>query len=179
MTDTHLAILLTILSFIGFSFFQSDSSQQGLQNAIFSVFSLQTVLTVLIQQIMPKFVVQRTLYEARERPSKMYSWLAFVLSNIAVEIPYQILCGVIAFACFYYPIFGIQSPERQVLVLLFCIQNFVFASTFAQMLVAAAPDAETGGNFSTLLITMALTFNGVMQPPDALPGFWIFMYVSQ
>jgi ATP-binding cassette subfamily G (WHITE) protein 2 (PDR) len=28
----------------------------------------------------------------------------------------------------------------------------------------------------TLLFAMSLVFNGVMQSPDALPGFWIFMY---
>jgi ABC-type multidrug transport system permease subunit len=26
------------------------------------------------------------------------------------------------------------------------------------------------------MFIMTLTFNGVMQPPNALPGFWIFMY---
>jgi ATP-binding cassette subfamily G (WHITE) protein 2 (PDR) len=43
----------------------------------------------LCQQIMPNFVVQRSLYEVRERPSKTYSWKIFVLSNIAVEIPWS------------------------------------------------------------------------------------------
>ncbi|CAD0100330.1 unnamed protein product [Aureobasidium mustum] len=28
----------------------------------------------------------------------------------------------------------------------------------------------------TLLFAMSLLFNGVMQSPEALPGFWIFMY---
>ena len=44
------------------------------------------------------------------------------------------------------------------------------------MLIAALPDAETAGNIATLLFSLTLTFNGVMQPASALPGFWIFMY---
>ncbi len=44
------------------------------------------------------------------------------------------------------------------------------------MVIAALPDAETAGNIATLLFTMALTFNGVLQTPNALPGFWLFMY---
>ena len=44
------------------------------------------------------------------------------------------------------------------------------------MLIAALPDAETAGNIATLMFSMTLTFNGVFQPPNALPGFWIFMY---
>jgi len=43
----------------------------------------------LVQQIMPNFVTQRSLYEVRERPSKTYSWKVFILSNIVVEIPWS------------------------------------------------------------------------------------------
>jgi ATP-binding cassette subfamily G (WHITE) protein 2 (PDR) len=111
--------------------------------------------------------------------SKAYSWAAFIISNIVVEIPYQIFLGICVFASYYYPIYtsnGIQSSERQGLILLYCIQFFLFASTFAHMLISALPDAETAGNIATLMFSMTLLFNGVFQPPQALPGFWIFMY---
>ncbi|KAL3427948.1 ABC-2 type transporter [Phlyctema vagabunda] len=165
--------------FIGFSFFHAEASQQGLQNVIFSIFMITTIFTSLVQQIMPRFILQRDLYEVRERPSKAYSWKAFLIANIVVEIPYQILLGIMVFASYYYPIYtrgGIQSSERQGLILLYLMQFFVFASTFAHMLIAALPDAETAGNIATLMFSMTLTFNGVFQPPNALPGFWIFMY---
>ena len=44
------------------------------------------------------------------------------------------------------------------------------------MIIAALPDAETAGAIATLMFSLILTFNGVFQPPEALPGFWIFMY---
>jgi ATP-binding cassette, subfamily G (WHITE), member 2, PDR len=47
---------------------------------------------------MPKFVTQRDLYEVRERPSKAYSWKAFLIANIVVEIPYQTILGVLVYA---------------------------------------------------------------------------------
>lgn len=106
----------------------------------------------------------------------MYNWLAFVISNIVVELPYQMFLGITAFASYYYAVFGIQSPERQGLILLFFMQNFVFASTFAQMIIAGLPDAESAGSMATIFLFMCNMFNGVMQSPDALPGFWIFMY---
>ncbi|KIW86022.1 hypothetical protein Z517_01416 [Fonsecaea pedrosoi CBS 271.37] len=162
--------------FIGFSFWQSNSSQQGLQNVLLSVFMLTTIFTALIQQIIPRFVIQRSLYEVRERPSRAYSYVAFLLANIIVEIPYQILLGIMVYASYYYSVFGIQSSERQGLVLLFCVQFFVYASTFSQMVIAALPDAETAGIIATLMFAMCVLFNGVLQPPDALPGFWTFMY---
>ena len=156
-------LLLGVMSalFIGFSFYKQNSSQQGLQNIIFSVFMLTSILSTLVQQIMPRFVIQRSLYEVRERPSKAYSWAAFIIANIVVEIPYQILLGILVFVCYYYPIYGKhQSSERQGLVLLFSTQFFVFASTFAQMLIAALPDAETAGNIATILFSLTLIFNG-------------------
>lgn len=126
---------------------------------------------------MPRFVTQRSLYEVRERPSKAYSWIAFLFANIIVEIPYQIAVSILVYACWYFPIFGArQSSATQGLILLFCVQFFVFASTFAHMIIAAMPDAETAGNIATLLFSLTLTFNGVLQTPSALPGFWIFMY---
>jgi ABC-type multidrug transport system permease subunit len=106
----------------------------------------------------------------------VYSWFAFVISNIVVELPFQAFLGITAFASYYYAVFGVQSSERQGLVLLFFIQNFVFASTFAQFMVAGLPDAEAAGNMATIFLFMCSMFNGVMQSPDALPGFWIFMY---
>jgi ABC-type multidrug transport system permease subunit len=126
---------------------------------------------------MPLFVTQRSLYEVRERPSKAYSWKAFLIANIVVELPYQIVMGILTFACYYFPVVGAsQSPERQGLVLLYCIQFYVYASTFAHMVIAAIPDTETASPVVVLLFSMALTFCGVMQSPSALPGFWIFMY---
>lgn len=99
-----------------------------------------------------------------------------MISNILVEIPYQIVTAILIFACFYYPVVGIQSSERQGLVLLFVIQLFIYASAFAQMTIAVMPDAHTAASIVTILTFMSIIFSGVLQSPDALPGFWTFMY---
>ena len=74
---------------IGFSFFKGENSMQGLQNQMFSVFIFNFVIIQLLYQIMPLFITQRTLYEARERQSKTYTWQAFVLSNIGIEMAWN------------------------------------------------------------------------------------------
>ncbi|KAI0168176.1 ABC-2 type transporter [Pestalotiopsis sp. NC0098] len=162
--------------FIGFSFYDASTSLAGMQSIVFAAFMLTTTFNSVVQAIQPMFVTQRALYEVRERPSKAYSWQVFLLANILVEIPYSLIMGVLAYACFSYPVFGIQDSERQGLTFLFCIQLFLYASTFAQMTVAALPDAQTAGAIVTLLVMMSLTFCGALQGPSALPGFWIFMY---
>jgi ATP-binding cassette subfamily G (WHITE) protein 2 (PDR) len=84
------AILTIGCSFlIGFSFYQGENTMQGLQNQMFGVFVFLFVVIQLLYQIMPLFITQRTLYEARERQSKTYAWQAFVLSNIAIEMAWN------------------------------------------------------------------------------------------
>jgi ATP-binding cassette subfamily G (WHITE) protein 2 (PDR) len=53
---------------------------------MFGIFVFLFVVIQLMFQIMPNFVVQRTLYEARERQSKTYMWQAFLFSNIFIEM---------------------------------------------------------------------------------------------
>lgn len=162
--------------FIGFSFYKQNASQQGIQNQVFSIFMLVAILSTLVQQIMPLFVVQRSLYEVRERPSKAYSWIAFVVANIFVEIPWQILLGILAWASYYFPTFGKhQASERQGLILLLCIQFFIFASTFAHFIIAAMPDAETAGAVVTLLFSLSLTFNGKPHSSKHTAGIKVLM----
>ncbi|KAI1143286.1 ABC-2 type transporter-domain-containing protein [Hypoxylon sp. FL0543] len=162
--------------FIGFSFWKAKPTLAGMNNVMFGVFMIATLFSPIVQQIQPLFTTQRALYEVRERPSKVYSWQSFLMANTIVELPYQIIAGIIIFACIYYPIIGIQSSDRQGLVLLFIVQFFIYSSTFAHMTVAALPNAQTAGALVTLLVLMSLIFCGVFQSPGALPGFWIFMY---
>ena len=49
-------------------------------------------------------------------------------------------------------------------------------TSFAHLMIAAMPDAQTAAAIVTLIFSMSLIFNGVMQSPTALPGFWVWMY---
>ncbi|CAG8953551.1 hypothetical protein HYFRA_00010008 [Hymenoscyphus fraxineus] len=169
--------------FIGFSFWDAPTSLQGMQNQLFAIFMLLTVFGNLVQQIMPLFVVQRSLYEVRERPSKTYSWQVFILSNLFVEIPWNTLMGVLIFFTWYYPI-GLQRnavptdavAERGGLMFMFILEFLLFTSTFTTMIIAGIETAEAGGNLAQLLFSLTLIFNGVLASPSQFPRFWIFMY---
>jgi ATP-binding cassette, subfamily G (WHITE), member 2, PDR len=169
--------------FIGFSFWRAPTSLQGLQDQLFAIFILLTIFGNLVQQIMPHFVVQRALYEVRERPSKTYSWQVFIISNILVEIPWNAFMGVLIFFCWYYPIGLYRNAvptdsvhERGALMFLFVLTFMLFTSTFTNMIIAGIESAEAGGNLAQLLFSLTLVFNGVLASPSQLPGFWIFMY---
>lgn len=177
------ALCILVALFIGFVFFNAPNTIQGLQNQMFAIFNLLTVFGQLVQQTMPHFVIQRSLYEVRERPSKVYGWKVFMLSQIIVELPWNTLMAALMYFCWYYPV-GLyknaadagQTTERGALMFLLLWAFLLFTSTFTDMIIAAFETAEAGGNIANLLFTMCLIFCGVLASPDSLPGFWVFMY---
>lgn len=184
-TYIYSKLTLCILSalFIGFSLYNTPNTQQGLQNQMFAIFMLMTIFGQLVQQIMPHFVTQRALYEVRERPSKAYSWKAFMFANIVVELPWNTLASILIYFCWYYPIGLYRNAEPTDAVHLRGIQMWLlvwtfllFTSTFAHMVIAGVEQAEGGGNIANLCFSLCLIFCGVLATPGQLPGFWIFMY---
>ncbi|KAK4624500.1 ABC multidrug transporter F [Fulvia fulva] len=168
---------------IGFSFFKADNTLQGLQNQMFGVFVFLFVIIQLIFQIFPMFIIQRTLYEARERQSKTYAWQAFMLSNILVEMAWNALMAIFCFLVWYYPVGLYRNAEwtdavhiRSFHTLLLILASFLFASSFAHVLIAGAPGEEIAGALGALFSIMLYAFCGILASPDALPRFWIFMY---
>jgi ABC-type multidrug transport system permease subunit len=124
----------------------------------------------MIQLIMPKFLASRDLYELRERPSRAYSWVVFLLSDVISELPWQTLLAVIQFVTWYYPlgmhrnaIVAGQLNERSILMFLLIWSFMVFSSTFSLMLGTVMPDAATGVNISALLFGLSLIFCGYVQ----------------
>ncbi|KAH8829423.1 ABC-2 type transporter-domain-containing protein [Flagelloscypha sp. PMI_526] len=185
-TPTYLFAKLSLSTltalFISFSFYKSPNSQQGLQNQMFTIFMLFMMFGSLVQQIHPQFVAQRALYEARERPSKAYSWQAFLLAQIVVELPWQTLTSVLIFVSWYYPI-GLDRnavptdtvAERGALMFLYCFVFMIFTSTFAHLTIVFSETAEAGSNLAQLCFSMCLLFCGILAPGTGL-GWWIWMY---
>lgn len=134
---------------------------------MFSIFMLLVILPSLTQQMMPYFVTKRALYEVRERPSKTYSWQAFMLASILVELPWNILMAVPVFFSWYYPIGLFRNAYatdsvimRGGTMFLLILIFLMFTSTFTSMIIAGIEHAETGSNIAQLLFSMCLIFNG-------------------
>ncbi|KUJ09554.1 putative ABC transporter [Mollisia scopiformis] len=169
--------------FLGFTFYKSNNSLQGLQDQTFNIFMLITLSSNFVPQMLPNFVTQRSIYEARERPAKTYSWPVFLLSNILVELPWNALMAVLIFFAWYYPSglyrnaqFTHTVNERSATMFLLMLAYMMFTSTFGHMVQAGVELADMGGNYANLLFMLSLIFCGVLIGPSLLPRFWIFMY---
>jgi ATP-binding cassette subfamily G (WHITE) protein 2 (PDR) len=153
--------------FIGFSFWREPNTLQGLQNQMFAIFMLLTIFPNLAQQMMPYFATQRSLYEVRERPSKAYSWKAFIFASIIVELPWNMIMAIPAYFSWYYPIGLYRNAEpthtivpRGGTMFLILLLFLLFTSTFSSMVIAGIELPETGGNVAQLLFSLCLVFCG-------------------
>ncbi|KAJ6260894.1 ABC multidrug transporter C [Drechslerella dactyloides] len=182
-------LILCVLSalFVGFSFYNAGTSLAGLQGQMFSIFLILTTFGQLVQQLMPHFVLQRSLYEARERPSRTYKWTAFMVSNLLVELPWQTLAAVLVFFSFYFPTGMYKNAlvthtevERGGLFFLYCLSFYLFTSTFGTMVIAGVELSETGGNLANFMFSICLIFCGILVPPGGLPAIWRYTlnYIS-
>lgn len=172
--------------YLGFSF-DARLSLQGMQNQLYAIYLFFILFSSLNEQIMPMFVPQRALYEQRERPSKMYRWTTLLLSNILVEMIWNVAAAAIAYFCWYYPVGfaslttgggynGDDISLRGFLVFLFICMFLLFTCTFSHMAIAWIETAETAGVLTSLLYIFCISFAGVGVAPSDLPDFWTFMY---
>lgn len=89
--------------------------------------------------------------------------LAFMFANITVELPWNTLMAIIIFFCFYYPIGLYRNAEptgevhvRGIQFFLFVLAFLLFTTTFTNMMIAGAADAETGANLANVLFSLSL-----------------------
>ncbi|KAG7142602.1 ABC multidrug transporter C like protein [Verticillium longisporum] len=175
-------LMISISSiYLGFSF-RAANTMQGLQNQLFAIFMFLVLFGNLNEQIMPMFVPQRDLFEIRERPSKIYRWNTFILSNILIEAAWNTLMAVIIFVCWYYPVGFVMNTSpgdehsRGLLVFFFLWMFMLFTSTFSHFSITWIPTADTAGVFASLLWMLCLCFCGVGVAKSDLSTFWTFMY---
>ncbi|KAM4060206.1 ABC-2 type transporter [Hirsutella rhossiliensis] len=163
--------------------FKSTLDIQGLTNSLFSIFLLTQLFSTIDQQVIPRLTATRELFESRERPSKAYSWVAFLISTILVEIAYQTLASVLVFVCWYYPTglwrnsdAGFTASERGALVFVLIWLFGLWITTFSQAVAVGIKHAETAVQIATLFFWLSLVFCGVIVSPSSLPTFWVFVY---
>ncbi|KAL3456754.1 ABC-2 type transporter-domain-containing protein [Aspergillus heterothallicus] len=155
-----------------FTFWHLGNSYIDMQSRLFSVFMTLTICPPLIQQLQPRFLHFRGLYESREANSKIYSWTAFVTSAILPELPYSIIAGSIYFNCWYW---GIWFPRDSfsagftwMLVSLFEL----YYIGFGQFIAAFSPNELLASLLVPCFFTFIVAFCGVVVPYIAIPTFW-------
>ncbi|CZR66015.1 probable ATP-binding cassette multidrug transport protein [Phialocephala subalpina] len=158
--------------FTGFSFWKVGNSVGDLQLRLFAIFQFIFVAPGVIAQLQPLFIEKRDIYEAREKKSKMYSWIAFVTGLIVAELPYLVLCAIQFFLCFYYTVgFSGDSSKAGAVVFVMLMYEFVYTG-IGQFIAAYAPNAVAASLINPLVIFTLVGFCGVLVPYSQMTEFW-------
>lgn len=134
--------------FNGFTFWKLGNTLSGLQDRMFSTFLIILIPPIVMNSIVPKFYINRSLWESREYPSRIYGWIAFCTANVVCEIPIAILTSVIYFVLWYFPA-GLPTDSSSAgYVFLMTMLFFFFQASWGQWICAFAPSFTVISNVS-------------------------------
>ncbi|ORY72886.1 pleiotropic drug resistance ABC transporter [Leucosporidium creatinivorum] len=148
-----------------------DNSVTGLQYKLYAQFYLVVIPALMMAQVQPMFYDQRTIFH-REASSKMYSSPVFGLAQVIAEVPYSILCSIVFFLLFYYPI-GFNTDSNRAgfaFIMIFLLE--MFSITTGQAFAALMPTAYAAEMCNPCLLIIYSVFCGVTILPDQLARFW-------
>ncbi|KAL1794536.1 hypothetical protein ACET3X_007957 [Alternaria dauci] len=167
-------VMLHIITglFNGFTFWNLGQGQIDMQSRLFSTFMTLTIAPPLIQQLQPRFLSVRGIYESREGSAKIYSWTAMVWGTILSELPYRLISGTIYWCCWYFPPGFPRDTYTAASVWLFVMLFEVFYLGFGQAIAAFSPNELLASLLVPLFFTFIVSFCGVVVPYNGLPTFW-------
>ncbi|KAJ0417268.1 ABC-2 type transporter-domain-containing protein [Aspergillus carlsbadensis] len=170
--NNKLALHIGSAIFNGFSFWKMGESIGELQLKLFALFNFIFVAPGAIAQLQPLFIERRDIYDAREKKSRMYSWIAFVTGLIVSELPYLVLCAVLYFVCFYYQT-GMPTESDKAGAVFFVMLLYEGLYTgIGQFISAYAPNAVFATLTNPLVIGTLVSFCGVLVPYAQIQEFW-------
>ncbi|KAK7207385.1 ABC-2 type transporter-domain-containing protein [Myxozyma melibiosi] len=180
--DPNYIVAKTILMissglFVGFSFWNANHTVLGIQNLLFGVFLAIMVSVPMMNQMQPRVILLRELYEVRESASNTYHWMALLSATIIAELPYNIVLSTVYYCCYYFPIhFHRATTYAGYQYFVYGLIFPIYYTTFGLLITTLSPDAATANIITGLLMCFILSFAGIFQPYSAIPHFWKFMY---
>ncbi|KAF8556427.1 hypothetical protein OG21DRAFT_1521099 [Imleria badia] len=153
---------------VGFTFFGATNSLWGCWDKLAreklanipwtqSVFVAIAICVPLAQQLQNKLIKSRTVYEVRERPARMYTWSAFLVSEMLIEIPWNMLGSSLVFFCWYWTSdFG--SSRAGFSYLFYCVVYPLYYTTFALATVVISPNGVIASTLFSVLFSFMVIF---------------------
>ena len=142
--------------FMGFTFWKSPNTKQGIQNKLLSIWMVLLLALPGAHQLQIPFIANRTIYEIRERPSKMYSMSAWVTGQILAELPWNVSGGILLFFCWYWTA-GYPTERAGFTFLIFAVLVPFHYTTFGQAVAAISPTVEVATLLFTCVFSLAMT----------------------
>lgn len=121
--------------FNGLTYLQLGNSSTDMQSKAFSCFLIIMLVPDFINGISMRVIMNRDLWNARERPSGIYGWVAFSTAQILSELPYALI-GAIFFYVPYYFLVGLPLGFPAGYTFLMIVLFIVFCTSWGQWIGA-------------------------------------------
>ncbi|EGG19464.1 hypothetical protein DFA_00041 [Cavenderia fasciculata] len=156
---------------IGLTYFNLQFSSSDMNQRVFFVFQGIILGIMMIFASLPQLFEQRNTFR-RDYASRLYHWIPFALSMVAVELPYLVVTSTLFYVCAYW-LAGLGSDAET---------NFYFWLTFTLFLFFCVSIGQAVGAFCEtmflakfvipVIIAFLFLFCGVLAPPQNMPLFW-------
>ncbi|KAL2022942.1 hypothetical protein VTK56DRAFT_4157 [Thermocarpiscus australiensis] len=158
--------------FNGFTFWKLGDTVADMQNRMFTSFLIIMIPATVINAVLPKFYTNRSLWEFREHPSRIYGWVAFCTAEVLSEIPGSLAAGILYWLLWYLPTGLPYDAPAAGYVFLMTLLFFLFQSSWGQWICAWAPSFTVISNTLPFFLVIFGLFNGVVVPYAQLNVFW-------
>ena len=123
-----------------------------------SIYMAAVVSAPLGAQLLVPFINLRNIYKMRERHSDMYHWTALIISQVLVEMFWNIIGSVLFLLCWYWTM-GFETSRLAYVFLLYGVMFPMYYTTIAHAVGVTAPSAEIATILHFSLYSFALTLS--------------------
>jgi ATP-binding cassette subfamily G (WHITE) protein 2 (SNQ2) len=104
---------------------------------------------------MAVYIDIRTVYEIRERPSRMYNWTALVMSQLVAELPWNVTSSAMFFFCWYWTV-GYPTGRAGYTFLILAIAFPLYYTTLGHGIASMSPTAPVASIYFTTFVIFVL-----------------------
>lgn len=108
----------------GLTYLQIGNSSTDMQSKAYSCFLIIILVPDFINGVSMRIIMNRDLWNARERPSGIYGWVAFCTAQVLSEFPYAVIGAVIFYVPYYFLVglpLGFPAGYTFLMILFFII----------------------------------------------------------
>lgn len=163
--------------YMGILFIGDKSELEGAVFSIGAIFFLVFVLVIPMQAtVVPLIEDRAVLY--REATSGMYSRVSYGLGQLAADIPFHLINGLVMFVTFYFLVgFRREGDLIGYFILMLFLANWVIMS-LGQLFAFATPNEESANGLAGLSVILSVILMGFLITVSAMPSGWVWAYWS-
>ncbi|KAJ5163911.1 uncharacterized protein N7500_005741 [Penicillium coprophilum] len=160
----------------GLTFLNIPNSQQGAFDRVYTIFLSFLMGPPLGLSMEPRFTAFRDIFVYREKASRSYHWIVFVMSSIIIELPFTLITAFIYWLLWYFPA-GLQTDATHAGYALLCYWLFsVFTVSLGYLIAAWMPNLNSTLMANGFFFMFVNTFAGTLTAREKTPAGWSWYF---